>query len=262
MIAPDGTAFDLHGPSVGNAVVLVHGLGINRQMWIPLISDLCEQYSVVTYDLYGHGESALPPEKPGLSVYANQLQSLLDYLSISSAAIVGFSLGGMINRRLAMDHPERIKSLVILNSPHERGEEQQRIVEERASDSENGPAATLNAAIDRWFTEEFIRSNPDYIAQIRHWILANDSKVFAECRQVLAYGVRELIGPEPPITHPALVMTCEKDSGSTPVMSLAIASEIEGAEAIIVPRLRHMGLVEQPELFTKPILRFLSSAGV
>jgi pimeloyl-ACP methyl ester carboxylesterase len=51
----------------------------------------------------------------------------------------------MINRRCAMDHPDRVSALVILNSPHERGEEQQRLVEERARDtSAGGPAANID----------------------------------------------------------------------------------------------------------------------
>ena len=52
-------------------------------------------------------------------------------------------------------------------------------------------------------------------------------------------------------------MTCENDTGSTPAMSHAIASEIQGAETIIVPELRHMALVEQPEFFAAPLLGFL-----
>ena len=53
-------------------------------------------------------------------------------------------------------------------------------------------------------------------------------------------------------------MTCEHDSGSTPAMSQAIAAEIAGAETLIVPGLQHLGLIERPELFTQPILRFLA----
>jgi pimeloyl-ACP methyl ester carboxylesterase len=75
---------------------------------------------------------------------------------------------------------------------------------------------------------------------------------------VLAAGVTELIRPVPPITHPTLVMTCENDTGSTPAMSHAIASEIAGAETIIVPGLQHLGLLERPELFTGPTKDFLA----
>jgi (E)-2-((N-methylformamido)methylene)succinate hydrolase len=69
--------------------------------------------------------------------------------------------------------------------------------------------------------------------------------------------VVELIRPVPPITVPTLVMTCEHDSGSTPAMSYAIASEIPGAQTVIVPGLQHLGLIERPDLFTDAILRFM-----
>ena len=69
----------------------------------------------------------------------------------------------------------------------------------------------------------------------------------------------ELIRPEPPLWHPTLVMTCENDSGSTPAMSRAIGGEIKDAGVVIVPRLQHMGLVEQPALFLAPIREFLAA---
>jgi pimeloyl-ACP methyl ester carboxylesterase len=92
---------------------------------------------------------------------------------------------------------------------------------------------------------------------VRQWVLANDHQSYAQCRLVLATGVIELIRPETPIDKPTLIITCENDSGSTPAMSHAIAAEIDGAETIVVPNLKHMGLVEKPELFTGPLIRFL-----
>ena len=74
---------------------------------------------------------------------------------------------------------------------------------------------------------------------------------------MLAFGVVELIRPEPPTRHPALVMPCENDSGSSPAMSRAIASEIEGAEVIIVPVLQHMGLSEKPSIFINALTGFM-----
>ena len=74
---------------------------------------------------------------------------------------------------------------------------------------------------------------------------------------MLANGVRELIAPTPPVVAPALVMTCENDSGSTPQMARDIAAEIKGAALLIVPRLQHLGLLEEPALFTDPITEFL-----
>jgi pimeloyl-ACP methyl ester carboxylesterase len=259
-VSCNGSCYELLGPANAEVVVLIHGLGLNRhvwQSWLPLLS---KRYRVLVYDLYGHGESSAPPEKPSLTLFSEQLHGLLDELAIDHCVPIGFSLGGMINRRLAMDYPARVGALVILNSPHERGPEAQQLVEQRALDSAaGGPAATIDAAIERWFTLRFRSANADYIEQVRGWVIANDPEIYAQCRQVLAFGVVELIRPQPPITHATLVITCEHDSGSTPAMSCAIASEISGAQVLIVPALQHMGLVEAPVLFVDAIVEFLEA---
>ncbi len=257
-LSGNGTAYEINGREDVPVVVLIHGLGLNRLTWEGHIPALSQHFRMLTYDLFGHGESAAPPEKPSLATFSAQIRDLLDELAIGKAALVGFSLGGMINRRFALDHPDRLSALVILNSPHERGAEAQRLVEERAAKSEaGGPGATLDATIERWFTPQFRNENPEDIEKVRSWVLANDPVHYAHCRQVLANGVIELIRPDPPVTHAALVMTCENDSGSTPAMSHAIASEIAGAQTIIVPHLQHMGLFERPDLFTGPVIDFL-----
>ena len=253
-----GTVYELSGPEDAPVIVLIHGLGLNRHTWQAHEPLLSSRYRVVNYDLYGHGESDPPPTKPTLTLFATQLRDLLDTLNIDRCIPVGFSLGGMINRRFALDYPERVAGLVILNSPHERGPEAQKAVEERAAKSAaGGPGATLDATIERWFTADYRHNSPDMINNIRQWVLANDPAVYAQCRQVLANGVLEIIRPQPPLTLPMLVMTGENDTGSTPAMSREIAAETAGAQTIIVPHLRHMGLVEQPTQFTTPILRFL-----
>lgn len=261
VISPQGTAYDLTGPENAPVVVLIHGLGLTRKTWADHVATMSAQYRVVAYDLSGHGESALPVQNPSLTVLSDQLRGLLDHLHIARAALIGFSLGGMINRRFAMDHPDVVSSLVILNSPHERSPQAQRLVEERAAASDAGPAATIEATLDRWFTHGFHTSYRETVARVRADVLANDIVNFAQHRLVLAHGVKELIRPEPPITNPTLVMTCENDTGSTPDMSRAIAAEIAGAQVQIVPDLQHMGLIEQPALFTAPILNFLTRNG-
>jgi pimeloyl-ACP methyl ester carboxylesterase len=255
---PSGTAYDLKGPEGAPVVVLVHGLGLTRATWRDHVPILAENFRVLTYDLCGHGQSALPPSRPSLTVLSEQLRALLDHLRIPKAAIVGFSLGGMINRRFAMDYPDRAWSLVIQNSPHERDPATQKKVEDQAASADaGGPAATIDAALRRWFTPEFVEDQADIVGWVRHTVLANDPGSYAAHRYVLAAGVTELIRPEPPIIHPTLVMTCENDSGSTPAMSRAIASQIAGSECIIIPRLQHLGLLEEPQVFALQTRDFL-----
>ncbi|NNK78082.1 MAG: alpha/beta fold hydrolase, partial [Litoreibacter sp.] len=236
-------------------IVLIHGLGLSRHMWRDHLPALTRSHTVLSYDLYGHGDSAPPSGVASLGVYATQIRILMDHLGIGRAAVVGFSIGGMINRRFALDHPERLAALAILNSPHDRGDEGQKLVEERAAKvREKGAFSTFDEALARWFTPAFRENAPDVMALVRDWRGQVDPESYAQAAWVLANGVRELIRPDPPITAPTLVMTCENDSGSTPAMSHAIASETDGAQTIIVPRLQHLGLMEDPDAFTTPIL--------
>lgn len=255
---PDGTAYRFVGDMSAPVLVLIHGLGLNQRLWDEHLEALAGKYCILTYDLSGHGESAPPNSKPSLALFSEQLFQLLNALEIQNCGLIGFSLGGMINRRFVMDHPGIVTALGILNSPHERKPEEQKLVEDRALQSSvGGLEATLDATIERWFTPAFRTQHHEAIQQVRKWVLANNPDVFAQTRYVLAHGVKELIRPKPPLDVPTLIMTCENDSGSTPAMSHAIASEIQGARTLIVPHLQHMGIMEQPDVFTKPLLQFL-----
>ncbi|MEO1139915.1 MAG: alpha/beta hydrolase [Pseudomonadota bacterium] len=254
-----GTSFDLAGPENAPPVVLIHGLGLNKETtWAAIAPVLAERYRVLSYDLFGHGASALPLCEVSLTALSGQLVALMDAVGLSRAALVGFSLGGMINRRVALDHPDRVSALGILNSPHERPPDAQAMYERQARQSaEGGPEATVDAALQRWFTEDFRATAPGVVAAVRAVVVANNATNYAAHRYVLAAGVTELIRPAPPIAVPGLVMTCENDSGSTPAMSWAIAGELRQAQVVIVPELRHLGLVEQPAVFADAVLGFL-----
>jgi len=257
--APDGTAYEVVGNADRPPLVLIHGLGLCRHIFDCFFDAWSKDYQLITYDLYGHGERAPPPATASLKVYSDQIAHLLDHLDIQTASLIGFSIGGMINRRFAFDYSERLGNLVILNSPHDRGDEAQLAVEERAAKvREEGPTATLDAALKRWFTPEYLEMG-DGVAKVRAWRDLVDAEGYAQAAWVLANGVRELINPNPPITKPTLVMTCENDTGSTPKMSHDIAGEIAGSETIIVDSLQHLGLMETPDLFIEPVLTFLNS---
>lgn len=256
-LTADGTAFDISGPDGAPVMVLIHGLGLCRRLWDDHLPALAAGHRVLRYDLYGHGDSAPPPAPASLTVYADQLARLCDHLDIASPVIVGFSIGGMINRRFAMDYPGRAAALIILNSPHDRGPQAQQQVEARAAAvRDEGRMATMDAALDRWFTPEFRRDMPSVMQLVRAWREIVDPESYAEAAMVLAVGVRELVRPQPPISCPTLVVTCAHDSGSTPSMSRSIGTEIDGAEVQIVERLQHLGLIEEPAAFTGPILAF------
>jgi pimeloyl-ACP methyl ester carboxylesterase len=257
-LTAQGTAYESFGHE-DRVIALIHGLGLNRHSWQWQVPALAQSHRVITFDIYGHGQSAEPPSTPNLTLLSEQLAALLDHLQIASASIFGFSLGGMIARRFTMDHHERVEALGILHSAHERNRPAEESIKARVEQAaKDGPAATVEAALQRWFTDSFRLSHPMIMAQVRDWILANRKEIYAPIYQVLVDGVAELVAPNPPITAPTLVMTGQEDHGNSPAMSRAIAAEIPGAELVILPGLRHMALAEAPDIFNAKLLSFMA----
>ncbi|KGM87729.1 putative hydrolase or acyltransferase (alpha/beta hydrolase superfamily) [Roseovarius mucosus DSM 17069] len=143
-------------------MVLIHGLGLSRHStWGVIAPLLARHFRVLSYDLPGHGQSAPHIRPLTLTILSEQLVTLMDRLALPHAALVGFSLGGMINRRAALDHPARVSALAILNSPHERAPDLQARVATQARDAAaGGPVATIDAALERWFTPRVPRLKP------------------------------------------------------------------------------------------------------
>ncbi len=255
---PDGTSYQRLGVAGANTVVLIHGLGLNQDVWQWQLPALEQTYDVILYDIYGHGRSNPPAETPSLKMFSNQLLGLLDHCHVNRAAIVGFSLGGMIARRFAQDHPTRVSALAILHSPHRRSADAQAAILKRVEQArDSGPSATVEAALERWFTDAYRKESPDVMDMVRGWVTANDPSIYHTIYRVLADGIEEITAPTPPITAPALVVTGDEDYGNGPDMARAIAHEIPGAEAVILPGLRHMALAEDPGATNEVLGTFL-----
>ncbi|MEM8840607.1 MAG: alpha/beta fold hydrolase [Pseudomonadota bacterium] len=259
----DGTSYELSGPAGAPCVVLIHGLGLNQACWQWTRPALDDAYRVLSYDLFGHGQSADPVETPSLSVFSRQLQALLDQCGIDAACIAGFSLGGMIARRFAQDCPGRVRALIVLHSSHKRSDAAQAAVVDRVVQARaQGADAMVKDALERWFTPAYRAGNPQMMDLVQRWITANRREIYHLNYHVLATGVDEVVAPDPPISCPALVITGDQDSGSGPEMARAIAAEIDGAQAVILKGLRHMALAEDPDSINQPVRRFLDGLGL
>lgn len=253
------TVYEVAG--AGPPVVLVHGLGMTRAMWDGQWPALAGRYRVLRYDLLGHGESDKPRDGYSLARFADQAARLMDGLGIERAALVGFSLGGMIVRAFALAHPERTAALAILNSAHDRTAEERAAVLLRVEQAaKEGPSATVDAALERWFSAGYGAGHREVLARVRGWILANDPEVYPLIYRVLAEGDQELAEAIAAIRCPTLAMTGGEDHGNSPDMARRMAALIPSARAEIVPGLRHMGLYEDPEAFNGPLLDFLDEA--
>ena len=255
---PKGTKFQLRGVARDKILIFVHGLGLKGEMWQWLPKELEQEFTIITYDLFGHGESLLPEKTPSLRMFSDQIKELMDHCNFEKIILVGFSLGGMIIRRFAQDFPELVEGLIIINSPHTRSKKQQELIEARVSLSEqSGPTATVSAAIKRWFSEKFEEENPMIINKVKEWIIGNDPSIYPKIYKILAYDLEEIINPQPPISCPTLVITADQDYGNGPEMSKEIAKEIEQSQLHIIKNLKHMALVEDPNQFGSILRKFL-----
>lgn len=253
---PKGTAYTVDGD--GPPVVLIHGMGLTQAMWDWQLPPLLERFTVIRYDLLGHGESAARVGRYDMDDFVNQLRELLDHLAVNRAAIAGFSLGGLIVRAFALAHPDRAQAIAILNSAHDRTDKERAAMRKRLAIAyEQGPAPTIDVALARWFTEGFASEHPEVLERVRHWMEANDPKVYPEIYRVLTESDAPLAAAIADIRCPTLVLACAEDHGNSPDMAHRMAALIPNAEVAIVPKLKHMALVEDPVAVSAPLVSFL-----
>jgi pimeloyl-ACP methyl ester carboxylesterase len=114
---------ELHGDHVayqdigtGEAVLLIHGMAGSSETWRAVIHQLSKKHRVVAPDLLGHGQSAKPRGDYSLGAFAVWLRDLLDELEISSATIVGQSLGGGVGMQFVYQHPNYCQRLILISS--------------------------------------------------------------------------------------------------------------------------------------------------
>ena len=250
-----GTYFKCDGE--GDAVVLIHGVGLDHTMWEQQVTGLKSQFQIIRYDMLGHGQSAHPPDERTLSDFVRQLHQLLMNLNVDCASIVGFSMGGMVAREFAATHPEMINKLVLMNSVFRRTPEQQNAVMGRYELAKSGGVQEgIEAAVARWFSPAFIDANPNVIKMIERRLRDNDPADYLKAYRVFATNEDPVENPLP-IACPTLAMTGELDSGSTPEMTKALAAAIPDAEIKVLAGLRHMAALEDPPKVNTLLREFL-----
>ncbi len=218
---------------------------------------------MLSYDLVGHGGSAHPDGPYSMLTFVDQLKQLVNFLNVEHFVLVGFSLGGLIAQSFALAHPDRVSGLVVLHSAYDRTAAERAAILSRVLIAESaGPQATVEQALERWFTADFAKQQPDVLNQVRTWVLANDPKTFAAAYRVLAEADAELAERIAHIACPTLVVTGEEDFGNSPDMAVRMARRIPGARCRILPGLRHMAVAENPQAVLSELLPFLASNAV
>jgi pimeloyl-ACP methyl ester carboxylesterase len=100
----------------GPPVVLIHGLASRGEDWSGLFPTLSPRHRIYAIDLLGYGGSDRPHVDYSIALEMDVVRGFLDALRIERADVAGVSMGGWIALRLAAEHPERVRKLVLIDS--------------------------------------------------------------------------------------------------------------------------------------------------
>ena len=240
----------------GPPLYLVHGIGSRKEQWIPLIEALEGEFTCVSFDLRGHGESPVPDPPYCLAELVEDLEALRERLGHERIHVAGHSLGGMIGPAYARAHPERLLSLGLLSTAAGRSEDDRaKLAGVLGALRNDGVAATLDTLVDRWFTDAFIAARPDVVQRRLAEVVETPVDVFLSVFDI--YASTEMGPWLHEIECPCLVLTAEFDGGCNPRLNRFIAGELKRSELVILDGLKHDILNEASDRVAGPLLEFL-----
>lgn len=151
------------GSGDGPPLLLVHGWGTDSHQWSWHIDALAARHRVIAVDLRGHGYSSVPETGNTPQAMAGDLHALLDLLNIPEAIPVGHSMGGQVVSILAVEHPDRVPRLVVLDPGYGMTKDIAQSFPEMIAGLRSEYAHAVAEEIDRWCTTS---ATP---AVIRRW---------------------------------------------------------------------------------------------
>lgn len=110
--------YERHGE--GAPLLLLHGGFGLTGMWGPLLPSLAEKRQVIAVDLQGHGRTADIDRPLRSDLMAEDIAALIHHLGLARADVMGYSMGGSVALRMAIQHPELVDRLVLMSIPFRR----------------------------------------------------------------------------------------------------------------------------------------------
>ena len=223
----------------GPPVLLLHGGLGSSEYWGYQIQELAEQYSVTVMDTRGHGRSPVT-KSYSFELFANDASALLDFLRLSSVAVIGWSDGAIIGLQLAINHDKRVSSSSpLVPMPH-------------------WTAVFLAGRGIRCSRRMWSGARPSI--QDFHRI-PKDGKVGRRGLGVMwqrepNFTKAQLGGIKIPVT----VADGEHDEIINSAHTKMITAEIPGAKLVILPGVSHFAMLQNPPLFNQALIEFLRDA--
>lgn len=240
----------------GEAVVFLHGVGSDKDLWNKQIDYFSESWRAVSIDYPGYGESDLPGRDLSRTEIAQYILGALKQLKISTAHIVGLSMGGVIALEMVRLEPVRIISLTLADTfaKHHDG----KAVLERA-----------HKAIETMTMREFAEArmsavlSPHASEEIRQEAIENMARIDKQSYRWAASAVwtGDYLAQLSDIAVPTLVVIGEYDQLTPLSLAQQLKRKIRGANLEVIPNTGHISNFENPTGFNKVLERFISVTG-
>jgi pimeloyl-ACP methyl ester carboxylesterase len=239
-------------------LVFIHGVGLNNQMWNEQV-DYLNEFSILTYDLIGHGKTPCNKDKLTLKDFSNQLLEILDYLNIERINLVGFSLGSLIALDFSARYQKKLEKLILIGTTYKRSDQERSLVLDRYNQAKlNKPIS--KQALKRWFSDKFLEENPktyDLFLNILNK-KPKDHENFLKAYELFANYKDDVVAIQK-IKSQTLVMTGSDDSGSSPAMSKELVKDLINSSYIEIKNGKHLCSIEYADDVNINIKNFISN---
>lgn len=239
-------------PGRRDAVLLIHGVGMRAEAWAPQIDTLSQHFRVIAVDMPGHGNSDRLPADARLPDFVAWAARVVEALDLGPVNLAGHSMGALVAAGLAVEHPDLVRRLALLNAVHCRAPAARQAVLARTEQIARGDLNS-DGPLSRWF-------GPNDIAvrnKVAGWLDRVDPQGYATAYRAFAEGDAIYADRLAQIGCPTLVLTGEGDLNSSPEMSREIAALIPQGYPLIVAGHRHMANLTAPYIVTDALKDWL-----
>lgn len=247
------TNYKISGTPNSPVLAFSNSLGTDMGMWEELIPNLLPYFRVLQYDTRGHGGSEIMDDSYTIDLLGNDFITLLDELKIDKVYFCGLSMGGLIGQWLGIHHPKRLLKLILSNTDSKIGTVEN--WNDRIKTIQNeGMQAIVEGTMERWFTDDFRKNNPNRIAEIKSVFAKNNALGYTNsCAAVRDADFRNDLHK---ITTETLVITGTEDAVTNVEQAELLVKAIPNASLKVLPA-RHLSATELPKTYSQVLIDFI-----
>jgi pimeloyl-ACP methyl ester carboxylesterase len=257
--------YEESGKAGGEPVVLIAGLSLNTTTWFRQAPALAGRYRVIAFDNRGAGRTDKPARDYSIALFADDTASLMDALGIDSAHVCGMSMGGMIAQELALRHPARVRSLMLICTTPGGGEsESPQVTLGDPANAGMTPAEIFDRSLAWFYSDAWGTAHRDEIVRraLEHAHLRIDPDQFARQARAIrgdddGAGRHDTYARLAQIAVPTLVLAGEEDPLVPVANSRVLGARIPGARYVEYAGARHYFHIERAGEVNAELLAFL-----